>query len=258
MQYYDQHYHSHFSFDSKEEIENYAKLTENVIVTTEHYDLLNPYSNYEDTIPNYKAYIEEIDRLKEIYPNKFLKGVEIGYTPRDRGDIHEFLDANPYDLILLSIHQFDKMDYMDPAIRGKKLPEVLDGYFGLMYEGIQALPQAHILTHIDYGVRMFDIEVEELMAKESLILDIFSGIIEQGQAFELNSKSMYKYGKQHLYDYLIPLYQSRGGELFTIGSDAHVASDYELRFEDTKGLLRKYGVNELVVYQGSTHHKVSF
>lgn len=48
---------------------------------------------------------------------------------------------------------------------------------------------------------------------------------------ELNAKSFLKYGNEDLYRYAVPLYQSVGGKLFTLGSDAHVAEDYQLGFK---------------------------
>jgi histidinol-phosphatase (PHP family) len=39
--------------------------------------------------------------------------------------------------------------------------------------------------------------------------------------------------------------------LFTLGSDAHKASDYRLDFAVMSELLRSFGVNQLAVFQGS-------
>ncbi|WP_233120428.1 PHP domain-containing protein [Vagococcus martis] len=68
-------------------------------------------------------------------------------------------------------------------------------------------------------------------------------------AFELNAKSFIKYRNKALYEYAIPLYISLGGKLFTLGSDAHVAEDYELGFEEMGSLLKKHGIYELAIYQ---------
>lgn len=44
-------------------------------------------------------------------------------------------------------------------------------------------------------------------------------------SLELNAKSYGKYQNNVLYDYIIPLYRSLDGQLFTLGSDAYVSSD---------------------------------
>ena len=68
---------------------------------------------------------------------------------------------------------------------------------------------------------------------------------------EINAKSFGPYQNAHLYQYAIPLYQSVGGKLFTLGSDAHKSSDYRLDFAAMSDLLRSFGVNQLAVFQGS-------
>lgn len=58
------------------------------------------------------------------------------------------------------------------------------------------------------------------------------------------------YQNEALYRYAVPLYQSLGGKLFTLGSDAHVAADYQNLFPEMQQLLRDFGVNEVATYVG--------
>lgn len=67
---------------------------------------------------------------------------------------------------------------------------------------------------------------------------------------EINAKSFGRYQNAELYRFAIPLYQSLGGKLFTLGSDAHAAEDYQLLFPEMANLLREFDVKKLVVFQG--------
>lgn len=48
----DNHLHTHFSYDSDARFEDYLEHYDGDIVTTEHYDLSNPYTKQDD-IPDY-------------------------------------------------------------------------------------------------------------------------------------------------------------------------------------------------------------
>ena len=63
LKYYDQHVHSHFSFDSEERLENYLNISNNFLVTTEHLDFKNPIIDFQTNYPDYPAYIAEIKLL---------------------------------------------------------------------------------------------------------------------------------------------------------------------------------------------------
>lgn len=246
MEYYDQHLHTFFSPDSTEEFENYLRLTDIYLVTTEHLDY---YANSQ-VVLDYDNYCKHIDQLNQRYNNRILKGIEVGYTRNDKQEILNYLSDKNFDIILLSIHQNGKHGFMTLNHDTKPIQIHLEEYFSLMLEGIQFAEFANVLAHFDFGLRGYDpVEVDHLRPFESILKDIFAVIIERQQALELNTRSMYRYHDVHLYEYVIDLYQSVGGELFTVSSDAHVASDYRLEFDKAFSMLRKRGVDQLVVYQ---------
>lgn len=72
MQYYDQHLHTYFSFDSEEKFENYLAYQPEFFVSTDHFDLNNP-STGKDDIPDYPAYINKLDSLKKPIPPNFCE-----------------------------------------------------------------------------------------------------------------------------------------------------------------------------------------
>lgn len=249
MQYYDQHAHTYFSPDSKELFENYLALTDKPFVSTEHLDFFHPRQMKKNVIPDFVGYSRVVDQLNILYPNPILKGIEVGYTHRDRHEIKAFLKDKDYDVVLMSIHHNGWHNFMHLGNDDVPVAENLEEYYSLMMQAVEHFPEANVLAHFDYGLRSYDVNVAELQQVENKLIRIFNQIIENGTAFELNTRSMYAYGNAHLYDYAIGLYRSLGGELFTVSSDAHTADDYELRFQDAFNMLQRHGVTQLATFQ---------
>lgn len=79
-------------------------------------------------------------------------------------------------------------------------------------------------------------------------LTIFALIVQNGLAFEVNTKSMFKWHNAALYDLVIPWYQAAGGRLFTIGSDAHEKQSYRNHFAEAVALLQDHHVDQIATY----------
>ena len=68
-------------------------------------------------------------------------------------------------------------------------------------------------------------------------------------AFEVNTKSMYKYKKENLYNYMIEKYIKKGGRLFTLGSDAHNIKEYAYKFDEAKKFLLSKNIKEIILFK---------
>ena len=249
MDYYDQHMHTRFSFDSEEEFENYLELSNKFVVTTEHLDFHNPITHFQNNYPDYSAYSKKIEELNLRYNDRLLKGIEVGYTQADSESIKEHLSSQEYEIVLLSVHQNGKYDFMEDAVLEYSLEETMGEYFQLMLKAVEDFSQANVLAHFEYGLRRYDVTINDLKKFELLLIKIFKKAIENNLAFELNGKSMFKYNNTHLYEYGIDLYKSLGGKYFTVGSDAHIAKDYEFHFNDMFELLKQQKIEYLTVFQ---------
>ena len=212
---FDQHVHSNFSFDSNEDLENYINVSnKNDIVTTEHLDFSNPIINYEDSSIDYLKYIEEIDSLNKKYSNKFFSGIEIGYTPNSEKRIEDFLKDKNFNLKLLSIHQNGLYDYMCVNKKLISLEAFIQEYFEQMIQALESSIEFNVLAHFEYGIRIIDISVAGFDSLASKFLNkIIELIVKKEIAFEVNTKSMYKYKKENLYSYMIEKYLKKGGKL---------------------------------------------
>ena len=248
---FDQHVHSNFSFDSNEDLENYINVSnKNDIVTTEHLDFANPIINYEDSSIEYLKYIEEITSLNKKYSNKFFSGIEIGYTPNSEKRIEDFLKNKNFNLKLLSIHQNGLYDYMCVNKKLISLEALIQEYFEQMIQALESSIEFNVLAHFEYGIRIVDISVTDFDSLASKFLNkIIELIVKKEIAFEVNTKSMYKYKKENLYSYMIEKYFKKGGKLFTLGSDAHNIKDYAYKFDDARKFLLARNVKEIILFK---------
>lgn len=249
MQYYDQHLHTFLSFDSEEQFERYLAYGPAFFVATDHFDLKNPSTGGNDDIPDYEKLTSKHQELSG--ETQLLKGIEIGVVPGQETAIKEYLATHPYDLRLVSIHQNGKFDYMSDTVLTMDKYTVADQYFQQMLAVLDRFDQGHILTHFDYGLRRFDFTPAELAEHyEDDLTKIFQKVIDKEMALELNAKSYGAYQNAALYRYAVPLYQSLGGKLFTLGSDAHQAADYQLLFSEMANMLKEFQVDHLMIFQG--------
>ena len=247
--YYDQHMHTHFSPDSAESFENYLEQTDGLLVTTEHLDFHDAYNGGVDTVLDYAAYSEKIDALNAIHDGRIRRGIEVGYTPESHARIMSYLEGKTFDVILLSVHQNGRYDYLQPIIDEMDPKAVMQEYFQLCTEAVRQVDGANIFAHFDYGIRRLPVTVEDLREFEPLLKGLLNAIMAKKMALELNTRSMYEYNNADLYRYMIGLYLEMGGSSFSLGSDAHSIQKYRYHFDDAIALLHELGVTELTLFK---------
>ena len=213
----DNHLHTHHSYDSDANFTDYLTHFDGEIVTTEHYDLSNPYTKQDD-VPDYESYSHEVEKLNLKYGNRIKRGIEIGYYQPRESDILDFLDGK--DKANIIQEYLDKLEYAVGRV------------------------DADVLAHFDYGFRLFDVTVDELKAYENQLKRIFKKMIANDLAFELNSKSMYLYHHEGLYRYVLALVKDLGCRKYSIGSDGHKLEHFRLNFDKIQELLREFEITE--------------
>lgn len=250
MNYYDQHIHTDFSFDSTANMEDYLAHAQGCFVSTEHVDLKNPANNFHDSIMDYDAYSSHIEELSKHTTIELRKGVEIGYCSAHHDRLVNWLSDKEFDIVLLSFHQNGIFDYMDEEAKEHDPKEVLHMYFQQMLDGVKAFPYANVLTHFDYVSRIQDISDEMFLNIATPYLkQIFPLMIEKRIALELNTRSMFHYGQLSLYETVVDLYKDMGGTMFTMSSDAHTAAAYAYAFDKGRLFLQRHGIKELQVFE---------
>lgn len=253
--YYDQHLHTHFSYDSKANFLDYLANSTGYVVTTEHFDVANPVTGQTDA-PDYDQYLAEITKLNHTHHGRLLTGIEIGYYQPKEAEIVAYLVDKSYDLKLLSVHHNGEFDYLDEFVADMDFDVIFDQYLAELSHAIDRndMIQAHVLAHFDYGIRLFEVSRADLEKYETKLLAVFQKMIDADLAFEINAKSTHLYNHLPLYAYAIELVQRLGGTLFTLGSDGHNLAHYQLAFGELKTWLKAKGIHQLVTFKAGERY----
>ena len=247
MYYRDQHCHTEFSFDSKEKFENYLKLVKGDIVTTEHLDYGFTYNDgrVEDVDIDYDKYVKVIAEHNEKSSQKILKGIEIGYTAPNLDKIIKKVSSRDYDIQLLSVHQYDGKDFMNPKPEDYSQREFLVKYYEKMVEAMKNFKDFDVLTHIDYALRLNRLDPKNMDIVDEYLTKVFAELINDEKALELNTRSVYQYNNLDYYTFAIKM----KGKLFSVGSDAHFESYYRYHFDDAFKLLKSVDAKYLAMFE---------
>lgn len=254
MKIHDQHVHSYYSFDSKQDIKEYLdkamELDLDYFVLTDHCDL-NYLDQNKDIFFDVKKEQKELEMLQVKYPKiKILKGIEIGYKPNELNRIKKIIKEGQFDLINLSLHESDQIDYYYYKEYLKLgVAKTLELYFSRQYEAVRDFDDFDVLSHIDYGFKSAYLGDKSLSIKnyEPLLIKIMNELIKKNKALEINIKVQEVLPMEHT-KYLLNLYYKLGGQYLTISSDAHDISKFRSNFDKYIALAKSVGFKYLTYF----------
>ncbi len=243
----DFHVHTSFSYDSESAPEKMIQAAIQkglrTICITEHHDL----DFVEPATTDFEMYWPTLIKLQEVYKDKIeiLIGMEFGMQSHLGRVCDELAKKYPFDFIIGSIHIFDGYDPYYPDYFQKVEDE--EGYrraFELTLEGLRATKEIDVLGHMDYITR-YGTKREEAYsyAKYADSIDaILRYLIENGKGLEVNTGG-WKYGLSfaHPHQDVLKRYRELGGEIITIGSDAHKPEHVAYDFDRVKAYLEACG-----------------
>ena len=237
----DLHNHSNNSEDSRATLNEMClgAIDKNIdiIAFTEHID-----NNPSDTgykFFNEKKYSLEIKKIQKRYSEslQILKGAEFD-APHLYTEEFEIITNGDYDVILGSVHLIGDKFIGDVSILERYSLEVL---FQKYYEQLLALVQFggfDVLAHFDFPKRYY----KKSYGKENLINEILKTMIKQNIALEINTSPLRKgYHESSPGKEIVSKYASFGGQMVTIGSDAHTPEDIGADFDYVYNLIQSIG-----------------
>lgn len=268
----DFHMHSEFSSDSDAPMEDMIKraiqLGLKQICFTDHMDYDYPKlaldktsgseEKYLDFLFDANSYMRQLNQLKNTYAEKIeiLAGVELGLQKHIQPQVKQLMAQHDFDFVIGSSHllygddpyyatfwqklrnqlgQPDTID-LDQLIVKKAIRD----YFENILQNIALFPWFQVYGHLDYIVRYASCKdkyyhVEEYM---DIVDAILKELISQNRGIELNTsglKSGLKTANPHTT--ILKRYRELGGEIITIGSDAHSPSYIAYEFDRAKAFL---------------------
>jgi len=250
----DLHIHSYKSFDADTNatiiniLETAEKRGLEQIALCDHYDV-NWVVTGENPDIDFKDSQELIRKAKNRIPNNvdFLLGIELGQPHHCPDKTNQVLTENKFDFILCALHNarnepdFYYIDYKNINILN--LIRIFEKYNDELCE-LANWGEYHALAHITYPVRYFSINNIHISVKKyyDIYKKLFSILIHRGIALEVNTSGLRKRlnSTSPSFD-LLEMYKSLGGELITVGSDAHNLSDIFSGITYTYECLLKLG-----------------
>ncbi len=254
----DFHMHTDFSGDcdipAQTMIEQAISLSMKQLCITDHYDYDYP-DEPELFLIDFDKYFEKMSYLKEKYSDKIdLRiGVELGLQPHIAEHLKKISQKYPFDFIIGSSHVVDKCDpYYPSFFEGRDEKASYKRYFETISENLLVFDDVDVYGHIDYVVR-YGPNKDKYYSYEdySDVIDTaLSMCIEHGVGIELNTGGL-AYGLKHPNprEDVIKRYRELGGEIITVGADAHKPERIAYEFSKAGEILKQCGFKYYTVFK---------
>lgn len=258
----DYHLHTCFSGDSTAPMEDMIlkgiELGLTSMCFTDHMDMDYVYYNPEEEGMfelNTDSYLYELARYKEKYAGKIrlLFGVELGVQPHLRRELALYAKSYEFDFIIASSHLCNRKDpYFPSFYDGRTDEEAYEEYFSSILDNLKSFSNFDIYGHLDYVVRYGRTkDAHYSYEKYRDILDeILKTLIENEKGLEVNTGAI-SYGLRELNPCtgILKRYRELGGEIITIGSDAHTPEAIARGFDQAADILTSCGFRYYTTFE---------
>ncbi len=253
---YDYHIHSYLSGDSKDSMEELceAAIKHGIkeIAFTEHLDINKP------TI---SESIIKITQLNKQYDKslKILSGLEVNSDLNNNNVISKIISNDFIDIVIFGIHDVNGIDLHEGNyFFGKTKFNSYYDYYKEVFKSISCFKNFDILAHFDL-IRRYDkscYKFKQYIDHKDMIEEILKLLIYMGKGIEINT-SGFRYGLNSTLPNIdiIRSYKELGGEIITIGSDAHSSKYVGSNFKEAYEILQRIGVKYIAKFK---RRKITF
>lgn len=253
--YHDAHLHSELSLDARDPV---AKICAEAaskgldgITFTDHVDIEHGRAYLTDLVARIT---QEIPKAAERHRKDLtvLVGMELGEPHHDPALARELSSAPGIDFVLGSLHMmrgepdFCRIDYAE-----RDIDDLIERYYAELYE-IADTADFDSLAHVDYIVRYMPQELHDTVSfsrHRDALEPVLRRLAERGKALEINTSIGKRYGDIVPSLEVFRMFRRAGGELVTIGTDAHRAEHIGGRLDDAMDLLAAAGFDRYAIYE---------
>ena len=226
------------------------------ITFTEHLDPDYPVTpdnlDFSLDIPAYK---EKLAELSDMYKDKIQVrfGIELGLQMHLGEYFDSLLSQTPFDFVIGSSHLVHGYDpYYPEFFEGRKEFLCYMEYFESILENISAYDGFDVYGHIDYVVRYGPNKNREYSygRYKDILDEILKKLISMGKGIELNTGGYhYGLGEPNPCTAVIRRYRELGGEIITIGADAHTPDKIACAFDKAASVLEACGFRYYTIFK---------
>lgn len=273
MKLIDCHTHTQFSVDSEADLGMCAERADRLglaaYAVTDHCECNSwyPTEHYSDGDDMHDSYrykdcfldsVAAVTALKEKYNGKLnlICGVEMG-QPQAAPEATAFINADErVDFIIGSLHQirgekdFYYIDYID--LGTDKIYDLLERYFMELNEMCRT-NSFDVLGHLTYCLRYMKqrhgIE-PDISRFDDIIADSFRTLAQNGKGIEINTSGLRQgFGETFPNLRYTKLFREMGGEIISVGSDAHTAEDIGKNVRDGIEIAKAAGFTRIAYFK---------
>ena len=222
---------------------------------TDHHDFDYPVMDDGVTfLLKQEPYIARMEELREKYRDKIQIriGVELGLMASIKEKTEAYANRYPYDFIIGSSHLVHGVDpYYPSYYEGKTSYQAYEQYFLSILENVKVYDTYHVYGHLDYIMRYVPNQTKpyDPMEYYDIFKEILTHIVDKGKGIEVNTGSLYKgFESPHPHELILKLYRQLGGEIITIGSDAHKPQHLGYGFDQAEALLKQCGFDYYTLF----------
>ena len=250
----DYHLHSSFSGDSTAPMEEMIRSAVSKgfksLCFTEHMDIDFPISEQtpEGTFTvQTDSYLYELAKLKEAYSDqiKILFGIELGVQPHLKRELARYAKSYEFDFIIASTHVVQKQDpYYPPFFENRTDEEAYRIYFEEVLTCLKSFSNFDVFGHIDYVVRYGTYRDRDYSYDKyaDLFEKIIDRLLDMEKGIEINTGGLRKGLREaNPCNAFLKRYREKGGEIITVGSDAHNPADLGADFARAAQILTDCG-----------------
>lgn len=248
----DLHTHSSFSTDSDEPLFEMAKAAEKkglqTLCITEHMDMDYPGGEF---ILDTESYRNELLRVREHTSIELLFGVELGLMDYLAPKLNEYSKAWDFDFIIGSSHLVDGQDpYYPEYFQTLGSRNGVLRYFESILANIKAMDCFDVYGHLDYVVRYSPEKGYDPLDYREIIDEILKLLIGKSKGIEINTAGIKSgLGYVHPHRFILNRYKELGGEIITVGSDAHDKSRVAADLDKAQAALTAAGFTHYAVFR---------
>lgn len=252
----DFHLHTEASNDSQAPIEAMCEAAiakgYDAIAITDHVEMVHYRRDAYDR--SLTASWEASGRARAAYADRLrvARGIELGEPLYDPALSASILDTYPFDFVLASMHRLsDEEDYYDYDYTGVDIGVVMDHYFAAVLETVQ-WGRFHSLAHLTYPFRYMppDRRPAGYGRWTDAIDAVLRTLAEKGLALEINTSGL-RNPRIGLASPDLPLvrrFREVGGEILTVGSDAHEPENVGAGIPEALAIAWQAGFRYTAVY----------
>lgn len=247
----DYHMHSSYSHDSstpmRAQAEQAVRLGLDELCFTDHVD-------YYDGA-DYSRYFAEIGKVRQEFSGRLAvrAGWEFGLQSHTIPDFKKLYSRyqDKLDFVLLSIHDIHDLDLWGHGYQsGKSQAEYTRGYYEELLKIVQNYHDYSVLAHLDIITRYDGRNAYPFEKVRDIVEEVLRTAIADGKGIEMNTSS-WRYGLADTTPCrgILSLYLELGGEILTLGSDAHNPGYLGARMDEAREILRSLGYRRFCTFQ---------